>query len=101
MRVAHEIARIIAEKKELSPPESGRSPAGAPAGRDLRDTVQISSEGRDLQTGSSGRSDGASGARRSEDAVQAQIQQRIRSGFYDSTEVRRSLAEDILSVWGL
>ncbi len=97
MRVGHEAARIIPGEQNVTqqdgPKRSGER--SLRAGRE--DTVQISSEARDLHAGRARHGDDA----RMDDVRFARIRQRIESGHYDSKEARLALAEELLSAFGI
>jgi|GEM_PF-2501061 len=101
MRVAHGVPRI-ASTGNTAPLEDvkKRTGSGSPAAGP-RDTVQISSEARDLHTGGAPKARTDSDVDRAEDARMVRIRERIGSGFYDARNARLAVAEKILSLFGL
>ena len=97
MRVGHEAARIVPGGQNVARQNGGRRPGerSSPVGHE--DTVQISSEARDLHAGRAGQGDEI----RADDVRFARIRERIESGYYDSKEARLVLAEEILSSFGI
>ena len=70
--------------------------------RDGRDTVQISKEARDLQTGRSApRAETDAVGDAGPDGRMERILQRLESGFYDGRESCLALADELLGVFGI
>ena len=97
MKVVNETPKVAPGQQPALPDGKGRGAEGRSCRTGFRDTVQISSEARNMQ------SRGAMGSDRSQlergrlDGIKA----RLDAEFYDSAEVRLTVAEEILRGLGL
>jgi hypothetical protein len=101
MRVGHGGPRITQEDDRVhSEDAKNQTRRGSPAAGP-KDTVQISSEARDLHSGRTQRAGDANDVSRLADARLDGVRSRIESGFYDSREVESGVSEALLVLYGL
>ncbi len=101
MRVGHEIAHVLPGGKNATLQDAAKRSAAKRGSAGLEDTVQISTEARDLHMGQPAREREITGVGPPEENRFARIRDRIDSGFYELTNTRLALAEEVLSAFGL